>query len=213
MELHQPPNMVNLLVFCNHFMKHIMAYVTLSQTAKTVSKFLWQGYVSIFGMLAKILSDQGANFESNIIRELCELMGIPKVRTSPYHAQTNGQVEGAHQTLMHKIGKSSKDWKADWPKHLSKLVHAYNSTRLAITGYSPHYLMFGSQPCLPINFYFPMVRGIQKHQCVDHYIAKLCEQLREALKDAQCCVWFFGSIMCLCISYCILSVFINYFLI
>ena len=53
-----------------------MAYVTLDQTVKTVAKFLWQGYILIFGALAKLLSDQGANFESNIIKELCELMGI-----------------------------------------------------------------------------------------------------------------------------------------
>ena len=61
------------------------------QTVKTVAKFLWQGYISIFGALAKLLSDWATNFESNIIRELCELMGIWKVRTSPYHAPTNGQ--------------------------------------------------------------------------------------------------------------------------
>ena len=48
MELDQPPNMVKLLVFCNHFMKHIMAYVTPIQTAKTVAMFLWQVYISIF---------------------------------------------------------------------------------------------------------------------------------------------------------------------
>ena len=35
MELDQPPSMVSVLVFCNHFMKHIMAYVTPKQTAKT----------------------------------------------------------------------------------------------------------------------------------------------------------------------------------
>ena len=115
----------------------------------------------------------------DIIKELCELMGIWRVRTSPYHAQTNGQVEWAHQTLTHIIGKLSKDWKADWPKHLPELVHAYNSMRLAITGYIPHYLMFGCQPCLPIDFYFPMIRGTEKHWCVDYLIAKLCEQLRE----------------------------------
>ena len=72
---------------------------------KTVAKFLWQGYISIFRALAKFLSDWGASFDSNIIRQLCELMGIQKVRTSPYHAQTNGQVEWAHQMLMCVRGK------------------------------------------------------------------------------------------------------------
>ena len=108
MELDQPPNMVNVLVFCNHFTKHVMAYVTPEQTAKTVAKFLWQGYISIFRALTKLLSDWGANFKSNIVKELCELMGMWKVSTSPYHAQTNGKVEQAHQMLVHMIGKLSK---------------------------------------------------------------------------------------------------------
>ena len=58
-----------------------------------LAKFLWQGYILIFKALAKLLSDKGVNFESNIIQELCELMGIWKVWTSQYHAQANGQVE------------------------------------------------------------------------------------------------------------------------
>ena len=135
--------------------------------------------------LAKFLSDWGTNFKSNIVKELCELMGIWNVRTSPYHAQTNRQVEWAHQMFMCIIGKLSRDWKVDWPKHLPELVHAYNSMRLAITAYSLHYLMFGHQWHLPINFYFPMMRGMEKHWCVDCYIAKLCEWLWEAFKETQ----------------------------
>ena len=93
MELDHPPNMVNLLVFCDNFMKHIMAYVTPNQTVKSGAKLLWQGYILIFKALAMLLSNQWANFESNIIKDLCKLMGIWMVRPLPYHAQTNGQVE------------------------------------------------------------------------------------------------------------------------
>ena len=77
--------------------------------------------------------------------------------------------------LIHIIGKLNKDWKVNWPKHLPELVHPYNSTRLAITRYSPHYLMFRHQPHLPIGFYFPMIWGMEKHWCVDYYTAKLHE--------------------------------------
>ena len=63
MELDQPPDMVNVLAFCNHFTKHIMAYMTPIQTEKTVAEFLWQRYISVFQAQAKLLSDQGANFK------------------------------------------------------------------------------------------------------------------------------------------------------
>ena len=57
MELDQPQHTVNVLVFCDHFMRHHMPYVTLDQMAKTVATFLWQGYILIFGALAKLLRD------------------------------------------------------------------------------------------------------------------------------------------------------------
>ena len=45
--------------------------------------------------------------------------------------------------------------------------------------------MFGCQLHLSINFYFLMISGMKKHQCVGHYIAELCEWLWEAFKEAQ----------------------------
>ena len=45
--------------------------------------------------------------------------------------------------------------------------------------------MIGCQLCLPVDFYFPMVRGTQKYQCVNHYITKLHERFWEAFKEAQ----------------------------
>ena len=57
MELVQPPNVMSILVFCNHVIEHVMAYVMPDQTAKTVARFLWQRYISIFRGLAKLLRD------------------------------------------------------------------------------------------------------------------------------------------------------------
>ena len=75
------------------------------------------------------------------------------------------------------IGKLGEDKKANWPGHLAEIVHAYNATQSAVMGYSPHYLMFGCRPRLPVNFYFPTFRSAEvprrgtsaKH--VDEYVA------------------------------------------
>ena len=66
----------NILVFQDHFTKHVLAYVTPDQTAKTITKFLYGGYISIFGAPARLLSDRGASFTSNVIEELCKILGI-----------------------------------------------------------------------------------------------------------------------------------------
>ena len=78
---------------------------SLIKLQRVLLNFLWQGYILVFRAPAKLLSDWGTNFESNIIKELCELMDIWKVRTSPYQAQTNRQAEWAHQMLMHMISE------------------------------------------------------------------------------------------------------------
>ena len=75
----------------------------------------------------------------------------------PYHPQTNGLVERSHQTIMCMIGKLGEDKKANWPSHLAEIVHAYNATQSTVTRYSPHYLMFGQWPRLPVDFVFPTI--------------------------------------------------------
>ena len=143
LEPNQSPRVTNVLVFQDHFTKHVLAYVTPKQTAKTVAKFLYQGYIYHFGVLARLLSDRCANLLSSVIDEICKILGIKKLQTTPYHPQTNGLVERLYQMIMQMIGKLGEDKKADWPSHLAEITHAYNATHSAVTGYSLHYLMFG----------------------------------------------------------------------
>ena len=76
LEPNQSPRVTNVLVFQDHFMKHVLAYVTPDQTAKTVAKFLYGGYISIFGAPARLLSDRGASLTSSVIEEMCKILGV-----------------------------------------------------------------------------------------------------------------------------------------
>ena len=73
--------------------------------------------------------------------QLCVWFGMEKAATMPHHAQCNGQVKRAHQTLAQMIGKLEPKQKQEW--HLAEFRHAYNLTQSVVTGFSPHYLMFG----------------------------------------------------------------------
>ena len=76
MELDKSPPVANVLVFQDHFTKHVLAYVTPDQTAKTITKFPYGGYISIFRAPARLLSDRGTSFTSSIIDKLCKILGI-----------------------------------------------------------------------------------------------------------------------------------------
>ena len=92
---------------------------------------------------------------------------------------------------MQMIGKLGEDEKADWPGHLAEIVHTYYATQSTMMGNSPHYLMFGHRPRLPVDFHFPTLRNAEvpkrgvftKH--VDEYIATIQDQLRATLQEAQ----------------------------
>ena len=113
------------------------------------------------------------------------MFGLQKCRTSAYHVQWNEQVDQFHQMLFRMIGKLSLDKKAQWKQHLSKLLQAYNSVRSAVTGYSLHYLMFGRQPCLPVDFYFPTSGAYLCSHCDPAYVEEVRKFFKEAYAEAH----------------------------
>ena len=101
-----------MLVLQDHFSKYVVAYVVKDQTAHTAAKTLRNGYFGLFSVPAYLVSDQGKALVGHIITHLCDLYGVQKLRTSPYHAQTNGQVKHMNQTIICMISKLEKDKKA-----------------------------------------------------------------------------------------------------
>ena len=185
MELNKPPMVKNVFVMMDHFTRYALAVVTKDQTAKTVTKVFYERFIAVFGVPVKLLSDRGVNFTSALVEELCAGFSIQKCRTTAYHAQCNRQVERFHQTLFHMIGKLACDKKAQWEQHLPELLQAYNSTQSVVTGYLPHYLMFGRCPRLPVDYYFPTVSAFERSCHVPAYVTEGRRCFKEAYAEAH----------------------------
>ena len=98
--------------------------------------------------------DPGHNFESDLLKALCEIAQVKKIRTSGYHLQTNGQCKCFNATLINMLGTLPEKPKSTWREQVPTLVYAYNCTRNSAMGFSPYYSMFGCKPHLPINLIF-----------------------------------------------------------
>ena len=145
---------IHILVITDHFTRYAQAIVTSLQTAKYTAKDLWDKFIVQYGLPEKILTDQGYNFESDLLKALCEIAQAKKMRTSGYHPQTNGQCEYFNVTLISMLGTLPKKPKSTWREQVPTLVNAYNCTKNSAAAFSLYYLMFGHKPRLPIVLIF-----------------------------------------------------------
>ena len=183
--LKEEPVIQNVLVLQDHFSKYAVVYVVKDQTSHTATETLRNGYFGLFGVPAYLISDQGKDFTGHIITHLCDLYGVQKLRTSPYHAQTNGQVERMNQTIIRMISKLEEDKKACWSEHLPELLLAYNATRFAVTGYSPYYLLFGRRSRIPVDYLFPTLHDSPHQTKMKVSVAAMQKRLKEAFAVAR----------------------------
>ena len=165
----------NILMVTDHFTQYAQAYVTQSQTTQTMAKALWDNFIIHYGLPEKILSDQGRNFESQLVANHCKLMGTQKLWTSPYHPQTSSQCKRFNSTLIDMLGMLTLEKKSDWKNHIGALVHAYNCMQNSATGFSSYYLIYGRQPHLPVD----VTLGLVPHSVIAPTTSKFLQKLRE----------------------------------
>lgn len=168
----------NVLVMTDVFSKYTQAIPTKDQSASTVAKVLVDCWFHRFGVPKRIHSDQGRNFESALIGQLCKLYGIQKSRTTAYHPQGNGQCERFNRTLHDLLRSLPPEKKRAWPKYISQLVWAYNTTTHRSTGHSPYSLMFGVSPQLPLDFLLGVDTSCPSTSSLDDWVLQHQEQLQ-----------------------------------
>ena len=145
----------HILLIGDHFTKKYEVVPLPDQTASTRANALLQHWICRFGCPYSIHSDQGRIFESKIFKLLMQSLEIEKTRTNAFRPQSNAVIERMNRTLQNMLAKCVNDEKNNWLTQLPYVMRAYRISVHESTGYTPHFLVYGQEICLPINFMYP----------------------------------------------------------
>ncbi|XP_077974464.1 uncharacterized protein LOC144430404 [Styela clava] len=132
----------------DHFTRYSRAAIVRNKLSSTIVKKFMQNWISIFGSPARILSDNGGEFDSEVFKDMCENFNITFTTTAAYLPWSNGLCERHNGTLTETLMKIKAAEKCDMETALAWAVSAKNSL-VNNNGFSPNQLVFGRNPTLP----------------------------------------------------------------
>lgn len=135
-----------VLTCIDRFTRWTEAIPLVDITAASVASAFLSIWISRYGVPAYITTDQGRQFESALFREFSRLLGAKVAHTTPYHPQSNGQIERWHRTLKAAI-KSYKS--QNWVEALPIVMMGLHSAVIQDIGFSSAEMVFGKNIRLP----------------------------------------------------------------
>jgi len=164
-----------ILVLTDHFTRWADALAIPDASAPTVAGVLDQHVFCYFGLPEQLHSDQGSQFQSQLMGDLCRLWGVNQSRTTPYHPQGNGVVERNNRMLGDALrslllGRGQEEWDLVLPQ----IMRAYRSTPYTSTGETPNLLMLGRETRVPdhLTYHIP-----EPEYSVHEYAGEMIERL------------------------------------
>ena len=142
-----------ILVVADYYTKFVEAYAIRDEQAHTVAQKLVEEFICRYGVPNEIHSDQGRNFESNLFKEVCKLLGVKKTRTTPYNPKSDGMVERFNRTLLGMLVTmiDPNKHQQDWDRYIPFATAAYRSTVHETTQETPNMMMFGREVIHPLD--------------------------------------------------------------
>ena len=172
-----------ILVISDYFTKWAEAFGIPNQEAITVATKLVDHVFCRLSMPTQLHSDMGAQFESQLIKDISGLLGIKKTHITPYHPQSDGLVERLNRTILSMLATTVKDHGEEWEVHLAKVCFAYNTSIHKSTGFTPFYLMYRRQARILIDLIYSTPEPSDQSQ--GEYARNLRQSLEKAYSTAR----------------------------
>ena len=170
-----------ILVLGDYFTKYAVCVPLEGTTTENVARAIVENWVLTFWAFDCLHTDQGSNFCSELLLEMCKIFGIEKTRTSPYHPKGNGMVE--HHNRVNAISKYCANNPSSWDQMILYLNFVYSTTVHKTTGITPFLLVFGQECKYPIDLLLQKAPG---HEFANYeFTTWLNEQFREPHMNAR----------------------------
>ena len=170
-----------VLVICDYATRFPEAVPMRSIDAENVAEELLKLFARV-GIPVEILTDQGANFTSQLLSELYSMLHIHGIRTTPYHPQTDGLVERFNQTLKAMLRKTAVQEGKDWDLLIPYVLFAYREVPQSSMGFSPFELLYGREVRGPLDVVKETWEASERsNQSVVSYVVNIREKLEKMM--------------------------------
>ena len=119
---------IDVLVVMDNFSKWPEVYAIPNQEGNTLLNVFVNNWVYRYGVPIELHFDHGRNFDSAVFKEMCEVYGIKKTRSTPLHSQSDGMVERFNRTLEEYLRTVVSEQQKDWDEHIPRCLLAYRSS-------------------------------------------------------------------------------------
>ncbi|CAG5897368.1 unnamed protein product [Menidia menidia] len=175
-----------ILVVEDYFTKFVSLYALPNQTAHSVARCLFEDYVLVHGVPEILHSDQGRQFEAEVIQILCQRLGIKKTRTTAYNPKSDGMVERHNRTLIDQLAKLLLSHGGEWDTYVKHVAFAYNTSKHSSTRFTPFYLMHGREARVPADVLVPAsAPDFWGTGSLMDYASTIAERLESAFSTAR----------------------------
>lgn len=131
------------------------------------------------GCFRKLRTDNGLE-NRGIVAEFTKRYNIKHVFSSAYYPEGNGMVERGHPDIYRTLSKMGNGKSDDWVDNLSAALWADRTTVRRSTGLTAAYLIYGSDPVLPIELSYATWRTVNWSgiHITDELVAARAQQIR-----------------------------------
>ena len=86
----------------------------INKKAETIALVMFKENIISFTTLKTIISDNGKEFNNNILKELCKMFNVKKINVQAYHPQSNDIIERFNRNIINCLRSLINSYSVTW---------------------------------------------------------------------------------------------------